>query len=416
MLADRYELGALIGRGGAANVYRGWDLSLERSVAIKVVPADVDPTGLDRRQSEAKLLASLNQASLVTLYDAIVAADATYLVMELMEGGTLAGLIGRGPVAPDAVARVAAAIADGLAYIHARGIVHRDVKPANVLLADGTPLVAKLSDFGIAKLLQTAPGRTTGVIGTAQYLSPEQARGERLAPASDVYSLGLTLIESLTGAPVFAGGLAESLVARMLRDPEVPRSLGYEWRSLLTAMTARDPAARPSAQVVARQARLLDVGPVTGDLATAVLETAPIGVQAAPALPTPTPTTPIPGGAIAERGASGRPARRRIRIGIAGLVGAVVGAGDPVGALGPQVGDRSAQVAASPSATARVDSSGAPTPAASTVSQSPPATSATVVRVAAPATAATGRSAGPGPGKARSAAHGKPKGGGKHGR
>jgi serine/threonine protein kinase len=283
VVAGRYELQTLIGRGGTASVYRAWDRGLERWTAVKVLPSDIEEPALDRRRSEIRLLASVNHPGLVTLFDAVAEPEATYLVMELVEGGTLRGRIHLGPVDAHALAAIATDIAGALAHIHARGIVHRDVKPANILLdaGDGRTPAAKLSDFGIAKLLETAPNQTTGILGTAQYLSPEQARGLSVGPASDVYSLGLALLEAATGRTAFPGGAVESLSARLLRDPDVPGALGYGWRSLLTAMTSREPASRPTAQEVAERARaLLDRQDAPHDPAAATLPIARTAVMA----------------------------------------------------------------------------------------------------------------------------------------
>lgn len=286
----RYEIESLLGRGGMATVYRAVDRQLGRTVAVKFFGASEAPgAAAQRATSEVRLLASLNHPSLVTLFDARVdEADRTYLVMELVEGPTLQQLLDEGPVASAAVATMVADLAEGLHVAHERGVVHRDVKPANVLLA---PLPgpearyrAKLADFGIAYLVDSTRVTATGTLmGTAAFVSPEQAQGHPVGPPSDVYSLGLVALEALTGERAFGGTMVEQLTARLLRSPEVPGGLGSGWKGLLTAMTATDPAARPDALEVARRARevgdvpqdggataLLDV-PAAGDTATRVL-------------------------------------------------------------------------------------------------------------------------------------------------
>jgi hypothetical protein len=268
LVADRYEVLEPVGRGGMAVVHRGWDHRLDRPVAVKVFRADSGAREVLRRRSETQLLASLHHASLVTLFDVVATDDeTTFLVMELVEGPTLRQWLQRGTVPLDVAAAMAGSLAEGLHFIHERGIVHRDVKPANVLLAaspiPGRPPVAKLSDFGIARIVDSTRVTSTGTfVGTAQYLSPEQARGEHVGPPSDVYSLGLTLLEAVTGATPFPGSPIESATARLARDPAVPGSLGYGWKSLLTAMTQRNPAARPSALEVVLRAQALLHGDV----------------------------------------------------------------------------------------------------------------------------------------------------------
>jgi hypothetical protein len=268
LVADRYEVQDPVGRGGMAVVHRGWDHRLDRPVAIKVFRAESGAREVLRRRSETQLLASLHHASLVTLFDVVASDDdMTFLVMELVEGPTLRQWLQRGTVPLEAAAAMAGSLAEGLHFIHERGIVHRDVKPANVLLAPspipGRPPIAKLSDFGIARIVDSTRVTSTGTfVGTAQYLSPEQARGEHVGPPSDVYSLGLTLLEAVTGVTAFPGGPIESATARLARDPVVPGSLGYGWKSLLTAMTQRNPAARPSALEVVLRAQALQRGDV----------------------------------------------------------------------------------------------------------------------------------------------------------
>jgi serine/threonine protein kinase len=268
LVGDRYRIEAVIGHGGMAAVYRARDELLGRVVALKVIaPSSADASAVRRARAEIELLASLNHHALVTLFDAgvdeIDGSERTFLVMELVDGPTLGARIERGPLARADVSRMAVDLAEALHVVHASGIVHRDIKPGNVLLAS-SPLpmhefTAKLADFGIAHLIYstrlTAAG---GLIGTAAYLSPEQARGAAPAPAADVYSLGLVLLESLTRTRAFPGPLMESVVARLVSDPPMPGSLGSGWASLLSAMTARDPEARPSAVDVAVAARALE--------------------------------------------------------------------------------------------------------------------------------------------------------------
>lgn len=262
-LTHRYELRGLIGHGGMAEVYRAFDVHLAREVAIKMM----DPTlasDVDRQRfaSEMRLLASLNHAHLVTLLDAGFDDEGNrpWLVMELVDGPSLAQRLAEGPLSPDEVARIGAGLASALAHVHANGIVHRDVKPANVLLtADGLP---KLADFGIARMADdrsdlTGTGRT---IGTASYLAPEQLSGTPVTGASDIYALGLVLLEALTGHRAYPGTPTEAAWARLHRRPLIPVSLGPRWVHLLDAMTSTDPAARPDATQVAAELGTLATG------------------------------------------------------------------------------------------------------------------------------------------------------------
>ncbi|MCR8672005.1 serine/threonine-protein kinase, partial [Agrococcus sp. HG114] len=260
LLAERYRIGALIGTGGMAAVHRARDEVLGREVAVKaIVRPSVDAAELRRERSEVDLLAAVHHRALVTLFDAgrttAGGRSVSYLVMELVDGPSLAERLAGGPLPEPDVTRLAQDLAEALAVVHAKGIVHRDIKPANVLLApsplSGRGFDTKLTDFGIAAIVGAERITATGtVLGTAAYLSPEQATGARVDPSSDIYSLGLVLLESLTGRREYPGSLLESLSARLARDPVVPGSLGYRWKSLLTAMTARDPGSRPTAAEV----------------------------------------------------------------------------------------------------------------------------------------------------------------------
>jgi predicted Ser/Thr protein kinase len=242
-LGRRYEVQRLLGRGGMADVYAARDTVLGRAVAVKVLR---DTANRDRFESEARTLAGLAHPGLVTVLDAGITDDQPWLVMELIDGATLADCCSGVALDPQRVAALGAKLADALSYVHASGFVHRDVKPGNVLLAgDGRVLLA---DFGIARLVEGAPTVTdTGfTVGTAAYLAPEQVRGEPVTPAADVYSLGLVLLEALTGERAYPGATAEAAVARLTRPPAVPPTLPRDWQNLLAAMTALDPARRLS--------------------------------------------------------------------------------------------------------------------------------------------------------------------------
>jgi serine/threonine protein kinase len=256
MIGNRYLLDDVLGSGGAAVVHRATDTRLDRPVAVKLVrDAVADPTQRERFVSEARLLGGLSHPHLVRVLDAGVDDGRPYLVLELVEGRTLAEEMAH--LAPDRVARIGAEVAAALAQAHAAGIVHRDVKPGNVLIAaDGS---AKLGDFGIARLVDDTVHHTrTGmVVGTVAYLAPEQVSGDQVTTAADVYSWGLVLLEALTGVRAYAGSSVEAALARLSRQPEVPASLPDRWRRLLLAMTAREPGDRPTASEVVDQLRVL---------------------------------------------------------------------------------------------------------------------------------------------------------------
>jgi tRNA A-37 threonylcarbamoyl transferase component Bud32 len=247
-LAGRYELGELLGTGASARVYRAEDLLLRRQVAVKLYPAEVAEPDRVRRQRELSVLAQLNHPHLVKLLDAGEDAGRTYLVMELVSGPNLSRRLREaGPMPAAQVARLGGAVADALGYVHQRGVTHRDVKPGNVLLGE-RPM---LTDFGIARLIDTARITQTGyLIGTPAYLAPEQVTGDRAGEPADVYSLGLTLLEALTGRREFKGSGPGAAFARLSRRPAVPGGLpGLS--GLLRDMTDPDPARRPTAPTAA---------------------------------------------------------------------------------------------------------------------------------------------------------------------
>ena len=261
VLHGRYRLEELIGRGGTAEVYLGIDELLGRSVAVKLF--DLRLTDLNtvvRQRNEMHVLARLTHSNLIAVYDAHIAdaadvptlpgAGRTYLVLELVRGQTLAQKLMRGPLPSGEVAWIGMTLAAVLQAVHAEQLVHRDVKPANILLSDSGQI--KLGDFGLARILTAENRLTTGadVMGTAAYFSPEQARAGVVGPPADIYSLGLVLLEALTGHKEFPGDPVAAAVARLLRDPVIPADLPAPWPTLLPAMTTGDPLERPTAQQV----------------------------------------------------------------------------------------------------------------------------------------------------------------------
>ncbi|MEJ2886742.1 serine/threonine-protein kinase [Actinomycetospora aeridis] len=252
----RYTLGDLIGRGGAAEVFRARDELLGRDVAVKLFPAGVGEADESRRQREVQTLAGMNHPGLVTIYDVGQERDRAYFVMQLIEGESLADRIRSGPLALGDVVALGSALGDALTYVHRHGVVHRDIKPGNVLLdTDGRP---HLSDFGIAVLADATNITATGmVIGTASYLSPEQVRGQQVGPASDVYALGLVLLECITARREYPGNALEAAVARLHRAPEIPPDLPPPLGNLLAAMTRDEPMDRPTTEQVVGELRMM---------------------------------------------------------------------------------------------------------------------------------------------------------------
>ena len=261
VVGDRYVLGEIIGRGGMADVHRGEDRVLGRSVAVKVM-RDLagDPGGQARFTREARMLAGLSHPGLVLVLDAGTWQERPYLVMELVEGPTLADCCRGVALDPVRVAAIGAELASTLAYVHASGVVHRDIKPSNVLLDQSNRV--RLADFGIARLLAdtTAYTATGTTIGTAAYLAPEQVRGERVLATADIYALGLVLLEALTGIRAYQGSPTEAALARLSTPPAIPASLPEEWQVLLRQMTALEEGLRPTADEVGQRLRNLAAG------------------------------------------------------------------------------------------------------------------------------------------------------------
>mgnify|MGYP001190414687 FL=1 len=235
-LGDRYELGEPLGRGGMAEVLEGRDLRLGRRVAVKILRPDLakDPAFQSRFRREAQSAASLNHPNIVAVYDTgedILGDESAsvvvpYIVMEYVDGQTLRQLLASGRrLLPERALEITAGVLAALDYSHRHGIVHRDIKPANVMLTRTGDV--KVMDFGIARALADASATMTAasaVMGTAQYLSPEQARGEVVDARSDLYSTGCLLYELLTGRPPFTGDSPVSVAYQHVSENPLPPS------------------------------------------------------------------------------------------------------------------------------------------------------------------------------------------------
>ncbi len=231
-LSDRYELGEILGFGGMSEVHLARDLRLHRDVAVKVLRADLarDPSFYLRFRREAQNAAALNHPAIVAVYDTGEAITPSgplpYIVMEYVDGVTLRDIVhSDGPMPPRRALEVIADACQALNFSHQHGIIHRDVKPANIMISKTGAV--KVMDFGIARAIADAGNpvtQTAAVIGTAQYLSPEQARGERVDARSDVYSLGCVLYEMLTGQPPFIGDTPVAVAYQHVREDPVPPS------------------------------------------------------------------------------------------------------------------------------------------------------------------------------------------------
>ena len=259
LLGGRYQLGSLLGRGGMAEVRRARDLRLGRDVAVKQLRVDLatDSTFQARFRREAQSAAGLNHPNIVAVYDTGEEPDPTtgvqvpYIVMELVDGHTLREILRTGrQIQPEKALEFAQGVLDALSYSHKAGIVHRDIKPANVMLTPSGQI--KVMDFGIARAVADTSAtmtQTAAVIGTAQYLSPEQARGETVDSRSDIYSAGCLLYELLVGRPPFQGDSPVSVAYQHVREAPVPPSqldpmISPGMDAIVLKALAKDPADR----------------------------------------------------------------------------------------------------------------------------------------------------------------------------
>ena len=240
----RYEILSEIGKGAMGIVYRASDPLLSRTVAIKTVIMSTDPQEMAeyeaRFSQEAKAAGGLNHPNIVTIYDIGRSGNVAYMAMELLEGHELRALMKPGEmIAPARAVEIAAQVAEGLAYAHQHGVVHRDVKPANIMILHSR--LAKITDFGIARMRQAEVRTQTGIVlGSPRYMSPEQVAGKRAEPRSDIFSLGVILYEMLTGKPAFTGEDVTSVMFQILNVvPPPPSSINPGVPAVLDFIVAK---------------------------------------------------------------------------------------------------------------------------------------------------------------------------------
>ncbi|WP_329052158.1 protein kinase [Streptomyces violaceus] len=376
LVSERYRLQERLGRGGMGDVWRAVDEALGRTVAVKLLAAEADEAAGLRFRREAEIAARLNHPHTVALYDAGSHQGRLFLVMEFVDGRSLAEeLAAHGALAPEHVADLAAQIARGLSAAHQQGVIHRDIKPGNLLLSsDGT---VKIADFGIARIAdETALSLTTTgqLLGTSTYLAPERAVGRPAGPASDVYSLGCVLHELLTGRPPFGGDTAAAVVHQHVhtvpaRPGQLRPGLPGSFEDYLLCLLAKEPGQRPTAERVADWfAAWQDSGPAVS----------PAQPRSAPA-----PTTPLAASPAATTHRARRPARSRtaVLLGMGGVVlfaaSVLVGTTLHSEATGPARTPARSPSASTPTTVAATDPSPSPEPGAVTTTSPPPAPSAT---------------------------------------
>jgi beta-lactam-binding protein with PASTA domain len=351
-VGGRYELGELLGRGGMAEVRRAVDQRLGRPVAVKQLRTDfaTDPTFQARFRREAQSAAGLNHPTIVAVYDTgeetdpLTGVSVPYIVMELVEGQTLRDVLREGrKILPERALELTQGVLDALSYSHKAGIVHRDIKPANVMLGPGGGV--KVMDFGIARAVADTSAtmtQTAAVIGTAQYLSPEQARGETVDARSDLYSAGCLLYELLVGRPPFIGDSPVSVAYQHVREAPIPPSqldpeITPEIDAVVLKALAKDPDDRyqSATEMKADISRLLSGQQTTAQQATAVVPLA-AGAMAANAYDTPThvagPPTVVPPEAPEEEYEEEEPQKSRVALAI--LIGALIVAALGLGGWG----------------------------------------------------------------------------------
>ena len=247
VLDGRYELHAVVGEGAFGRVYRGRDRRLDRVVAVKVIKPwwAEDPAWAEVFEREARLLARVSDPGIVQIFDVGLTREGLYYVAEFVDGESLAARLERDQPSPAEARKIAEQLCRALACAHEQRIVHRDIKPANVLISNSGDV--KLGDFGVARLAEGSTGGTAGaVVGTPEYMAPEQARGVKTTPATDVYSVGVVLYEMLAGAAPFAGDSAIELALCHVQDPPppLPASVPDDLARIAERALAKDPRER----------------------------------------------------------------------------------------------------------------------------------------------------------------------------
>jgi hypothetical protein len=370
LVAGRYRLLAPLGTGGMGTVWRAEDTVLGRAVAVKEVTfphglSDEDRDVLrERTRREARAAARLDHPSAVTVYDVVEEDGAPYLVMELVEARTLSQVVrSDGPLSPQHTARVGLALLGALEAAHAHGIVHRDVKPGNVLLSEGPAALERvvLTDFGIASSAGDSSITSTGLLlGSPSYIAPERARGQAPRPASDLWSLGATLFTAVEGRPPFDGGDPLTTVTAVVTGDHAPFERAGPLQAVLSGLLERDPARRMTVPAARRELEgvAADAG-LDPDATTALplLAHAPVASGTA-AKTAPEQTAALPAADVREALDEAAPVRRRSRLPVALLaLAAVLAAGvvalaltrPDLGALTPGGDDGSGSAQPAPS-------------------------------------------------------------------
>ena len=272
-----YRIVSELGRGGMATVYKAYQTALARNVAVKVLPEYFaeEPGFKERFQQEAIAVANLRHRNIPAVHDYGESDGVTYIVSEYIDGGTLTARLGK-PLPLEYALQVLSAIGEALDYAHSRGVLHRDVKPSNVLLErDGTPVLA---DFGLAKMMASDKSRLTRtgmIVGTPEYMSPEQCEGDDVSPASDQYALGVVAYEMLTGRPPFVGPTPVAVILSQVKDPlppprsinpAIPESIGLVLQKALAKRSAdRYGSCAEFVRELKRAAAEANVVPASGD-------------------------------------------------------------------------------------------------------------------------------------------------------